>query len=230
MANKIKKNNQHKSRPWIIGIDETNNGTSIISKNPNHPSSIIVTGYLMKDPFKANYGSSRYEGKGWAFGPKSNLKNTQNRAREYLSKYPDFYYTFISRKLQQTEPMAILKARAISIITLKFLLNYNLNPNSVKVVTDELDGSTNSKQAGFLINLYLKQADLNLPSRSKRGADKTVVAVRKADTIGYCITGLHLNGNNHNWPHRSRKLHLNDLERLTIEILEKDYEDYPDLE
>ena len=223
---KQRKNNQLKSRPWIIGIDETNNGAGIKSKNPHQESSTIIIGYLMKDPFRANYGKCKYERKGWAFGRNSSIENTLRRAREYLSINKDFFYTSISRESQRVHPMSVLKAEAISAITMSFIMKYHLKAESLKIVTDQLDGPSNSEEAHIVLDYYLKNADLDIPHKSRLDADRKVVAVKRADVIGYCINGIHLNGTNHNWPFRSRKVSLKDLERLTIQVQEIDYEEY----
>jgi hypothetical protein len=46
-----------------IGIDESNNGFSHPSFNPHNTQSLVIAGYIIEDPKRANYGAAKYEGK-----------------------------------------------------------------------------------------------------------------------------------------------------------------------
>ncbi len=207
-------------KKFIIGIDETNNGMSIESSNPYYQNSTIVTGYMMEDPNRANYGSARYEGKGWAFGDGGNLERNLERGNEYLDEHSDFFYTLITKQATTKNPLPILKAEAITKITLQFLLKYPfLNTKNTYLIADEMDGPTISTDIHNNLRRNLHQSGLkDIPHTFKRNADKNVVAVRRADTIGYCLAGIHLFNKTKNWPRKSRMIPTESLIRLMDEF------------
>jgi hypothetical protein len=211
-------------RKFIIGIDETNNGMSLESSNPHYQNATIVTGYMMEDPNRANYGSARHEGKGWAFGNQGNLERNLERGNEYLDGHPDFFYTLITEQATTNNLLSILKAEAITRITLQFLLKYPfLNTQNTYLIADEMDGPKISKDIHKNLRSNLYQSGLRgLPHTFKRNADRNVIAVRRADTVGYCLAGMHLFNKTKNWPRKSRMIPTESLIRLMDEFYYRD--------
>lgn len=218
---KGRKKNKFSRRPIVLGFDETNNGLGLKSLNPNHSSSIIVTGYLGENTRKGkNYQGSKFEDKFGAFNGKKNIEESLQRGRSFLQHNPNFLYTSIPPEYQASTPMAILKANAIALLTLNFLLTYELNPNEIQIISDEMDGKENSKKVGDVLNMWLEKTELTLPYRFIQGAEHSIIPVRKADRVGYYLTAIHLLGNNHKWPYRSHKINFDTLEQCVINYLD----------
>lgn len=204
-------------REYVIGVDETNNGLKLKFSNPHYQDAVIVTGYLMRDPRRANYGCCKHEGKGWAFGPTRRHQKSLEKGNEYLNSYPNFFYTLINRKMLNTgTPLGVLKAEAITRITLKFLLmNPELNNKNIHVVTDEMDGKDHSRLIHNTLDMYFNRAGLrDVPHKYRSNGDNKVIAIRKADTIGYCLAGIHLFSGSKRWPRATRKIPSNKLDEL----------------
>jgi hypothetical protein len=232
----------------IIGIDETNAGFHV-----NHPeSSVVVTGYL-SNILRANYGSSQNEHKGKLMKEGMDINKARIKCKDYTSKYPHFLYTLIPKYLNQRNPIAILKGNAAALLVFEFFLRYNLKPQETCVILDETDGEGNSEAVNYVLDLWLQKAGMDIPCRykdnlkvpegialpypyvrspekkpyrSKRKADDRVVAVRKADRIGYFISSIHYYGENKKWPYRDKKVCLNNLEDKCVEVIEKIRDSY----
>ena len=78
-----------------------------------------------------------------------------------------------------------------------------------------MDGPTISTDIHNNLRRNLYQSGLkDIPHTFKRNADRNVIAVRRADTIGYCLAGMHLFNKIKNWPRKSRKVPIGSLIRL----------------
>ncbi len=82
-----------------------------------------------------------------------------------------------------------------------------------------MDGPKISKDIHKNLRSNLYQSGLRgLPHTFKRNADRNVIAVRRADTVGYCLAGMHLFNKTKNWPRKSRMIPTESLIRLMDEF------------
>ncbi len=214
-------------RPFVLGFDETNNGFKLKSHNPHHKTSLIVTGYLSKNTRKGrDYEGSKFENKCSIFNGEKDITKTLERGRSFLQDNPNFLYTSIPQAHQKTTPMAMLKANAIALLTLNFFLKYDLNPHSIQIISDQMDGKENSKKVGDVLSMWLDKTNLDIPYRFMQGAEYNVIATRKADRAGYYLTAIHLLGNNPKWPYRTHKVDFNSLESTVVEFLDSQEKQY----
>jgi hypothetical protein len=232
----------------IIGIDETNAGFHVDPNNPDAHSSVIVTGYITQGITRANYGSCKYEHKGKLLIKNGDFQRALERGRDYIQRHPDFLYTLIERKPKRRYETAILKGNAAALLVFEFFLRYNLNPQETCIILDEADGEGNSEAINSVLSLWLEKAGLKIPCRykpdrrvpesillpypyiydsnkkpyrSKVKGDDRVVAIRKADRVGYYIGAIHFLGKGKKWPYRRRKVSLHFLEEKCIDVSEK---------
>jgi hypothetical protein len=239
---------RNKKIKTIIGIDETNAGFHLSPANPHTLSSVIVTGYLTQGITHANYGSCKYEHKGKLLKRGGDFPRALERGRDYIRRHPDFLYTTIDKKPKRRYETAIMKGNASALLVFEFFLRYNLKPAETCIVLDEADGERNSEPINYILSLWLKQAGLQIPCRykfdrkipeyvqlpypyiydsskkpyrSKTKADDRVVAVRKADVVGYYIGAIHYLGDRKKWPYRERRVPLHLLEEKCLEVSEK---------
>jgi len=211
----------------ILGFDEVNNGFNLPNLNPHHRPSILVVGYMMKDPGRSCYGSQAFEKKGSIFSKgKKGLANALRRGKAYLSENPDFLYTAIPKIMVEKSPLCLIKGNAIAALTFAFFLKYNLNPSKTQVVFDGVDREVHSDHLDSVLEMWFEKADLEVPHFYKPHADDSVCAVRKADRIAYYLAGISFLGDRHKWPYRHRKIDLKRLDELAIRVAERDLMPY----
>ncbi len=221
----------------VIGIDETNNGLDLPYTNPHHKPCLIIAGYIMQDPKRANYGTARYESKGKCrfFSRKraTNVFEVLEKAREYTQRYPDFLYLPISKGAIECESLIhIIRGKALATLVLEFFLKYKIDTKRTKVIFDDVSGEIPSERTKSVLEAYLDLAEVNISPDNityRVNGDSKVVAIRKADMIGYYITAIRHLGNMQKWPYRRKKLSLDRLASSMIEILERKEPDYPEL-
>lgn len=208
-------------RDIVLAFDETNNGFHLKCNNPHHNNSMIVTGYLGDlELLNSQYSGLLYEHKGRLFNGKSDIRDALRRAGVYLTLNPNFLYTSIPKESFAYTPDVILRARAIAVLALEFMLRYKLDANKVQIISDQIDGKEQSKRIKEVIDLYMQKAGLEIPTTFVQGAEHIYSTTRKADRVSYYLAAIHLLGNNPKWPHRSRRVSIDDLETLTLRLLE----------
>lgn len=213
----------------VLGFDETNNGFHLKCFNPYHKSPMIVTGYLSSEGFSKNYAGSMYERKEKTFNGERDIQRAIKRARGFLFENPDFFYTSISSDLKKFYPIPFLQANAIALLTFKFILSYDLDLNNTVIMMDEISGRETSQLVNDNLEEWFKKAGLTIPHAWRRYGEDSVLAIRKADRVGYHIAALHLLGNNPKWPYRNHKVPFNNLEFLLERVLNKEHETIPEL-
>jgi len=214
-----------KKKEIILGFDETNNGFHLKSDFSDRDVPLILTGYMAEDLKRANYGSVKYESsKGIVNGKKKNQIGI--RSQYYLPLHPEFLYTTISKDMLKFQELAMLKAKAIAAITFSFFLHNELNPSSTKVMIDNMDYHSNDVMH-HLDSLFLN-ANLKIPHKCKKKADKKVVAVRKAHAVGRFLSSLYLNGQTQRLPYIKNRVWMGSLEELSVEIKRKNYPVHPE--
>jgi hypothetical protein len=210
-----------KKRPVVLGIDETNNGFGLNCYNPNFKSSQLVTLYIGDNSERPlDYEGSRFESKGGTFNDRRDVERAIARGRHYLHENPSFFYTTIPKEAVQTTPIEILKANAIALLTFKYVLRYNPQISNVQLIIDQMDGKESSKTIGKIVEIWLKKTGLDIPYRFIQHAEGNFIPVRKADRVGYWLTAIHFLGENPKWPYRHRRVNLNALEKLALEVIE----------
>lgn len=216
-------------RNTVIGIDETNNGLGIPSKNPNHQSSLIVTGYLGDNSLKKiNYQGSMYENKCGIFGTKIPVPEILERGKQFLYKNPHFFYTAVPKEFHSSgQQMIETRAETIALLTFRFILSYGLNPSNIQLIIDQIDGPDRSKEIGVSLEYWLQKTGLNIPYRFIRGAENIKISARKADRVGYWLAAIHFLGKNHKWPYKHRRINLKCLESLAFEVIHMRELGYP---
>ena len=214
-------------KPIIIGFDESNNGWGIKSKNPHYESAMIFTGYI--DLSQLPHSNSDYKSKTRGiFGQNGGIELALEKGTDYLAENPNFFYIPIKKELRQGELVEVLKAKALVTLTLKFLLNYQFNQDEIGIITDEFDGPQNSDRVHKLIDWWFEKLGIEIPHTYKRNADSRVCSVIKADRVSYYIGAIHHLGDNHKWPYGQKKVNLNDLEKLAVELEDKKETNYPE--
>lgn len=216
-------------RSHVIGIDETNNNLEIISLNPHHPSSMIVTGYLGDNSQKGpNYMGSMYEDKCGVFGAKLDSDEARRRAKHFLRNNPHFFYTAMPRESSDKTGIIELRGDMIALLTFKFILSYALDPTKVQLIVDQIDGPERSGEVCRYLNELFSLRRLNVPIRFIQGAEHVKIPARKADRAGYWISALHFLGKNHKWPYGHRRVNLKSLDRLAVDFGNMAERDYPE--
>jgi len=211
----------HKKGRFVLGFDETNNGFNLDSPDykPHANSILVITGYLVPDIGRANYGCCKYEHKKKIFNSRRDLDRALFRGKYYIGSHPDFFYTTIPR--QSPFPMTLMRANAVALLTFQFAKAYNLDPNKTTLVLDEMNGKENSKFINHALQFWLEQARFTAEHYSKEKADEKTIAVKIADRIGYYVSAIKFLGTNQKWPFRSRKVSINNLEQLAIDLAER---------
>jgi hypothetical protein len=227
------------SKRYVIGIDETNNGFDLAFFNPHYKPAIIMTGYLAEDRSMKGYHHCQNEVKQKLFNGERNIHLAISRARQYLRDHPDFLYTSISKDFQKSSPLEVLKAEAASVLAINFFLRYDLDVSKTSIVMDQMD-KLPSKSINTILDLWLRKAHLVIPHNNstvpydsiphfhrKSGASH-VLAVRKADMVGYYLAALRLLGDHPNWPYKHNRVGLKTLEHSVVKLLEEQsYLDFP---
>jgi hypothetical protein len=219
---------EYSKRSFVIGIDETNNGRGIVSRNPNHYSSVmLVTGYLGDNTIKdKNYQGSIYEDKEGVFREMQTpegIETAINHGKIFLQQNPHFYYTVVSSELYKGRRLIELRGDSIAILTYKFILSYALDFTDVQIICDEIDGKERSHEIGE----YLKLKGIDIPYRFISHSEHVKIPCRKADRCGYWLAALHFLGKNHKWPYKHRRVNLRSLDKLTFEVSQMMQKDYP---
>ncbi len=215
-----------KTKKIVLGFDETNNGAHLKCFNKHHDSLMIVTGYLEEDLPMKGYQRHPSEAKGKIFNGNRNLQRALERGKSFLEDNPHFLYTPIPPQIKETIPLILTYAESVACICINFFLKYNLNPLETRVVMDEVSGEIPSRLMNEVLESWLEKAELPLPHRSMRSAASNVRAVKKADMVGYYLTAIHLQGNNHKWPYQMHKVSFGSI-RKSIVDLQKRTERYP---
>ncbi len=214
-------------RDTVLGFDETNNGFGLLCPNLYHKTSLIVTAYKGNNRLKGkDYIGSTYENKGRVFNGYSRIEDVLKKGTCFLDENPDFLYTSISKEDIASTPLGILRARAIAVLAMAFILRYDLDSQKIQIISDEIDGRENSRKIGDILRMYLEKSGLGMPFRFIKGAEHTIIPVRKADRAGYYLTAIHFLGSYHKWPFRARKINHNSLESLTLQMLDRNQADY----
>ena len=203
-----------KKRKIILGFDGTNNGFELDSPvyKPHKDSQFVVTGYMAFDT-GANYGSARYESKKRIFNKKRNVQRALTRGRAYIGENPSFFYTNFQRP-PNSNLFLMKHAQAIALLTFKFFETYEIQPPTASIIIDEINGETSSRFVGRVLGAILEDANLDIPYKFKKKADKRAPSVRKADRVGYYVAAIKFLGDSHKWPFRSRRVNMNQLETL----------------
>lgn len=220
------------SENWVIGIDESNNGTSLKNFNNNHGSDLVFAGYLAIDkPIKnSTYNRPENEVKGKLFNGNRNLEEAKKRARSYLNGHIDFLYTTIPEDVYKSTPnydKYKFNATSVALIVINFFLRYDLKVDNTRVILDCMGGKEPNRHIIGLANSYLEIAGLRkrrggsstgLEIRAMKSSPSHVLAVRKADHISYYIAALHLLGDSTKPPYRNHRLNLKSLDKNVIEL------------
>ncbi len=212
-------------RKFVLGFDETNNGYSLKSFNPHYEPCLIMTGYLAQDVEMKNYCHCENEVKGRLFNGNKNIEEALIRGRAYIRDNPYFLYTLIPQRLQKSTPISILKAEAVALLAINFFIHYDLQQSNTRILMDEMDGKEHSKQVSQVLELWLKKAKINISQRHMKSAANHVLAVRKADMVGYYLAAIHLLGDHPNYPYKNHKVGFKSLERSLVEFLEQEDEE-----
>lgn len=224
----------------ILGFDETNNGFDLFHTNPYYSSSQLIVCFVMEDPKRANYGALRGESKRNCryfkkrpIVPKSVTDEILKKGREYIGAHQDFLYTTIPKELKKERPIHMLKGDAIALLAIKAIETYNLDSRKTQIVIDQIDGPgpIPSERAGYVLDMWLEKAGLEIPISFKQHGDSKVIAIRRADIIGYYLAAIHLFGTRKKWPYVSHKVSFNQLEQIAIDFNyanDKEYSDSKD--
>ncbi|MBR9705840.1 hypothetical protein GOV14_02275 [Candidatus Pacearchaeota archaeon] len=226
----------------LIGIDESNNGFSYCSCNPFHNSRSYVTiaGYFMTHDQHLEYNSKNKESKKGVFRDFIDVDEGLIRAKDFLEENPDFYYLSISKAEAQKTDMHTLRARAAATIALKFLSDYDVDPEKTTIVMDDLNKyqrnhlkrrmhklpqftiPTDKDSFSYRVNKKLDQifCESGITTRhlSRENADKEISAVIKADLVAFYLSALNFCGNEKEWYYDHRRLDLKDLDSLVKEV------------
>ena len=212
--------NANKQPSVIIGFDETNNGFHL--DNPNkryhfHKDSVmVITGYMSPNITIAQDQQPKASKRKF-FNRERDIALALKLGKKYIELNPDYFYTTIKYSDTKRIGYPLIRANAIALLSFKFFQHYELNPLTTQLAIDEIDGEKVSSSAEYFLQGWLENTNLPVDFEIMPKADKKILAVKKADRIGYYLAAIKFLGQGDHWPYRHRKVSMNQLENLAMQ-------------
>ena len=191
MGGKLRKYETHGKH--VIAIDEHNNGFQ------KEGLPMVIVGYIIPNYNKSQKSNEPFERKKLAYATRPSKRSEfERRAKKFLIRNPDFFYTTLS-KIDKERFGFYGRAKAIASVAVKLIDKYQIDPHNTVILVHRIDRPIHTEGVGFALEEILQQTDLDVPFEIINST-KQNRALKKADRTAYYLGGLRFHSQIMRWP------------------------------